>query len=398
VKRFALVFALVVVFAGVLAGSASALAFDDTSSFGCTTPNDVVWTCPQGSVGSPYSVQFYSRAGCTPYVEFSVASGGLPPGLSISPSGLLSGTPTQAGMWEPWMRVKDIPSSQGGISWCADDRSAERQFIFNILPGLDLEPATVPPGTVGSSYSATLTVTPAGTQTFTVTAGTLPPGLDLGSSNGAISGTPTTAGSYPFKVQVTDNQGRSIAREYKIDVANPIVVSPLALQGQSGEHSEVGTALSGTLSATGGNGTLTWSLASGSLPTGVELGPDGTISGTPTTAGTFTFTAQVTDVDGRAATVSQTLIVASTLGFKTLALKSARVGRLYSAKLKTLGGVAPVKWKILGGKLPRGIRFDKTLGVFAGTAKREGTYRVSVQATDALGVTAKKTYVLVVKA
>ena len=47
--------------------------------------------------------------------------------------------------------------------------------------------------------------------------------------------------------------------------------------------------------------------------------------------------------------------------------------------------------------MPRGIRFDKKLGVFAGTPKREGTYRVSVQATDALGVTSKKTFVLVVK-
>jgi len=105
VKRFALVFALVVVLAGLVVAAASALAFSDASDFACKTPNDAVWTCPTGSVGTPYSVQFKARSGCSdpvgggPYVKYSVASGGLPPGLSLSSSGLLSGTPTQAGTW-----------------------------------------------------------------------------------------------------------------------------------------------------------------------------------------------------------------------------------------------------------------------------------------------------------
>jgi len=398
VKRFALVFALVVVLAGLVVAAASALAFSDASDFACKTPNDAVWTCPTGSVGTPYSVQFKARSGCSdpvgggPYVKYSVASGGLPPGLSLSSSGLLSGTPTQAGTWEPWIRVEDYVEN-----WCADTAHTERQFIFNVLTGLDLEPSSVPPGTVGASYSATLSVTPAGTHTFAVTAGALPPGLALDASNGAISGTPTTVGSYPFKVQVSDTDGRSISREYNINVANPIAISPPALQGQRAGRGEVGIALSGQLTATGGNGAFTWTVAGGTPPTGVTLGADGTVSGTPSAAGNYTFTAQAADVDGRTATVNIPLTVASNLSFKTLALKPAKVGKLYTAKLKTIGGVAPVKWKILGGKLPRGIRFDKKLGVFAGTPKREGTYRVSVQATDALGVTSRKTFVLVVK-
>lgn len=396
-KRFALVFALVVVLAGTVVAAASALAFDDSSSFACTTPDDVVWTCPTGTVGTPYSVQFLSRAGCSPYVEFSVASGGLPPGLSITPSGLLSGTPTQAGTWEVWMQVKDIPASQGGVVWCADDRAAQRQFIFNVQPGLSMEPASMPPGTVGASYSTALAVTPTSTLTFSVTSGALPPGLSLGTSDGVISGTPTGTGTFPFKVEAKASDGRTIAREYSINVANPLAITPLALVGQRSGQSEIGVALSGKVTATGGNGTLTWTVKSGSLPTGVTLGSDGTISGTPTATGTYAFTAQVADTDGRTATVDQTLVVAPKLGFKTVKLKTARAGKLYSATLKTLGGVAPVKWKILGGKLPHGIRFQKNLGVFAGTAKKAGTYRVSVEATDALGVKSKKTFVLVVK-
>lgn len=397
-KRFALVFALAVVVGGVFAAGASALAFDDGSEFACTTPDDVTWTCPTGTVGTPYSVQFYSRSGCSPYVEFSVASGGLPPGLSISPSGLLSGTPTQAGSWEAWMQVKDIPASQGGVSWCADDRATQKLFRFNVQPGLDMEPASVPPGTVGVSYSAALTVTPTTSLTFSVASGALPPGLSLAASTGVFSGTPTATGAFPFKVQARASDGRTIAREYSINVANPLAITPLALQGQRSGRGEIGVAVSGKLAATGGNGALTWTLKSGSLPTGVTLGPDGTISGTPSAAGSYAFTAQVADVDGRTATVEETIVVAPSLGIRTVTLKSARVGKLYGAKLKTLGGVSPVRWKLLGGKLPKGIRFQKTLGAFAGTAKRVGTYRVSVQATDALGVTTKKTFTLVVKA
>lgn len=392
-KRFALVFALVVVLAGVIVAAASALAFDDTDKFACKTPNDVVWTCPTGSVGQPYSVQFYARAGCSPdFVEYSVASGGLPPGLSISSSGLVSGTPTQAGTWEPWMRVKDVPQS-----WCTDDRSAERQFIFNVLPGLDLQPGSVPVGTTGVAYSVTLTATPSGTHSFAITSGGLPPGLSLDASTGAISGTPTTPGSYPFKAQVSDSDGRKTAREYTINVANPVVIAAPSLKGQRADRGEVGVAVSGQLSATGGNGTLTWTLANGTLPTGVTLGADGAVSGTPSAAGGFAATVQAADADGRTATVNVELTIAGQLTFKTLTLKAAKAGRLYRAPVKTLGGVAPLKWKVTG-KLPRGIRFAKTLGVFSGTAKREGTYRVSVQVTDVLGVTSKKTFKLVVKA
>jgi hypothetical protein len=96
--------------------------------------------------------------------------------------------------------------------------------------------------------------------------------------------------------------------------------------------------------------------------------------------------------------VDALLAVASKLSVKTLALRTARVGRLYKAKVATLGGALPVKWTILRGTLPRGIHFAKKLGMFIGTPKREGKYRVTLQVVDALGIKAQKTLFLTVNA
>ena len=79
-------------------------------------------------------------------------------------------------------------------------------------------------------------------------------------------------------------------------------------------------------------------------------------------------------------------------------LRTGKVGRLYRAKVATSGGIAPRKWKIKRGPLPRGIRFDRTLGVLSGTPARPGRYRVTFEATDALKVTASKTLVIEVLA
>ena len=152
------------------------------------------------------------------------------------------------------------------------------------------------------------------------------------------------------------------------------------------------------LAATGGTGTYTWSLTSGALPPGLTLA-DGAIAGTPTTAGIYRFTATVTDSEGRVANYPARIVVADKLAISTVLLPS-RDGRqaLLPAKLKTLGGVKPATWRIVRGPLPRGFRFDRTTGQLFGIPTRPGRYRVTFEATDALGVTAKKTLSIVVLA
>jgi hypothetical protein len=365
-----------------------------------------VFSCPSGLVGQHYSIQLVSWGGCGPALpyQYKILNGALPGGLTLSTSGQISGTPTGAGPSSFWIELSDEnPPSQ---SWCVPS-TAERPFSININPGLRIEQNAVAGGTIGQPYAQTLTATqvstlnpPAGPQvtaTWSVQSGTLPPGITL-APTGALAGTPTTEGSYQFVVKAVNGE-TSDTETYTIVVRQPVVISSPFGNVAKPPKSEVGAAFEAALTATGGSGTYTWTLAGGALPTGVAFDTTtGAISGTPDTAGRFAFSITATDSEGRVTTLNATLGVAGKLTFKTLALKSAKVGKLYKAKLKTLAGVAPLRWKILGGKLPIGIRFAKKLGEFSGKARHAGSYRVSVQATDALGVTVKKTFVLLVKA
>ena len=152
-----------------------------------------------------------------------------------------------------------------------------------------------------------------------------------------------------------------------------------------------------TLTATGGSGTYAWSLTSGALPPGLIL-EEGAISGTPTTAGVYAFTATLTDTEGRVANYPARIVVAQKLVVSTLLLRPARQGVYYQAKLKTTGGVVPRTWRIARGPLPRGLRFDRSAGMVFGIPTRPGRYRVTFEATDALGVKATKTLAIVVAA
>ena len=156
---------------------------------------------------------------------------------------------------------------------------------------LSITTTSLPDGIVGTAYSATLAATGgSGTYTWSIASGNLPDGLTLDASTGTISGTPTTAGTYDFTVQVTDGT-QTATKDLSIKVNAVLSITTTSLP-----DGIVGTAYSATLAATGGSGTYTWSIASGNLPDGLTLDAStGTISGTPTTAGTYDFTVQVTD-------------------------------------------------------------------------------------------------------
>ena len=162
---------------------------------------------------------------------------------------------------------------------------------------LTITTTSLPAGTVGSSYNQTVVATGGTTPyAWSLATGSLPAGLTLAPS-GAISGTPTTAGTSNFTVSVTDNSTptKQTATQALSIVANPAAAAPLTITTTSLPAGTVGSSYNQTVVATGGTIPYAWSLATGSLPAGLTLAPSGAISGTPTKQGTYSFTVSVTD-------------------------------------------------------------------------------------------------------
>lgn len=166
-----------------------------------------------------------------------------------------------------------------------------------VCPVITLSPQTLPNGEVGTAYSATITASgsTALPYTFSVSSGALPTGLSLDPMTGEITGTPTAFGTFNFTITATDTDGCFGSQAYTVVIAAQgcpvITLSPLALPSGF-----VGFPYDETVSASGGTPPYTFTITGGALPTGLLLDPaTGTIAGTPTASGIFSFTITATD-------------------------------------------------------------------------------------------------------
>ena len=288
----------------------------------------------------------------------------------------------------------DPPDEGRGCS--SRDNSEEHVSSSTILPGvprLVIGPESAPPGTVSTRYSLQMTASVPDSKTWAIATGALPTGLTLGATNGLISGTPTVAGTYTFTVRAEIDPQRVDTKTLAITVRDRVAIASAVTP-----LSEVGVPFVLPLSATGGTGTFTWALSSGALPTGVALGPTGTIAGRPTEAGRFAFTVTASDTEGRTGAYTGTMTTAERIAVVAQRFRPAKVGRFYQARLRSTGGVEPAIWRIKRGPLPRGISFDRERGLFYGTPTRARTYRIQVEIQDSLRVRSASTVTLVVKA
>lgn len=164
-----------------------------------------------------------------------------------------------------------------------------------VVGGVSISTSSLPLGVIEAAYSATVIATGGiSPYSWAVTAGSLPPGLSL-SASGAILGTPTAAGTFTFTVTVTDSESptpstASAALSITINAALEIITPAPSLPGCL-----TGASYNQTLQASGGISPYTWALSSGTLPPGLTLSSNGQLAGTPTTAGSFTFTVAVMD-------------------------------------------------------------------------------------------------------
>jgi large repetitive protein len=407
-KRFALIAVLAAVVCGVAATPGSAASFNDSAPCPADGP---LLVCPTMYVGQAVQLQLLAHDGCDVY-RWEMVNGGLPAGLSMSSRGLVTGVPTAPGSTRPWVWVHDLTASEGGPSWCGGDNHSERQFVFNVVggsgnpaptptpapapqPALQITTGALANATEGTNYTATLSASGGGSLTWTLSAGSLPAGVTLG-SNGVVSGTPTGAGSYTFTVRV-EGGGRSTSKQFEL-----VVVQKLTASAPAAQTWEVGRPLQISIDAKGGTPGYSWQVT-GTLPLHTGFvgdkgnGSTSFLQGVPGEAGTFPIVLTVTDAAGASAQVTVTLTVAPKLRIETLAIGRAQVGKRYRLALVFSGGVGETRWVLAGGSLPSGVTLDPATGLISGKPRRPGKFRFTVAVTDALGAKAAMTYTLVVR-
>jgi hypothetical protein len=267
------------------------------------------WWLPAGNIGAVYSQPIQTVGGFGPLTFYilNVIPGtrGLPPGLNLDlTTGIVSGIPIgPAGTFDFTIAVQDGPGAANAVFGILIDPSGPPQITTSSLPT----------GTLSVLYNQPLQAAAGiGPLTWSISAGSLPPGLTFGPpSTGPrviISGTPTTQGTFNFKVTVTDTVRQVDTRALSITISLP---APPTITTTTLPAGSIGQTYNQPVMATG-TGPLTWSISAGALPPGLNLNATtGTITGSPTATGTFPFTVRVADTFGQNDTQPRSILVST---------------------------------------------------------------------------------------
>jgi hypothetical protein len=351
------------------------------------------------------SVTLAATGGTGTYTSWTVTSGSVPTGLTLSSAGVLSGTPTTAGSYSFTVKVTDSASN-----------TASATFILTVESTLSITTTSLTSAASGNAYSQSLAATGGSggylwsvSTTATNTLTTYNLGL---SSAGVVSGTPSTIGTADFTAVVTDSAGHTASQAFSI------AVSSLTISTSTLTYGVVGTAYSQTLTASGGSGTYAWTVTSGSsnlAALGLTVTTAGILTSNGTalaTAGSASFTVQATDSSNNTtATASYTVSVYAALAFTTTSLSSAIHNTTYSDVIQTSGGSGNYTWTVNGTAIPTTATATALTngggltGLDSGGAELQiggiptsyGTITLVVQITDTVtGASVSKTYTITV--
>ena len=308
---------------------------------------------------------------------WSIATGSLPEGLQLnSATGAITGTPTTSGNFTFTLRV--------------ENQAGHRDRNFSLIIDASEFAPVIQGNPAGSRVGENFNWTPStsGHQpiiSWSLTAGSLPPGLQLNQSTGQISGIPTQTGRFDFTLRAENAYGIG-TRNFAMTVQAAQL--PQVLTNWIGNNGRVGEAFSFTLSASAGIDTI-WGIASGSLPPGLHLdATTGVISGVPTQQGGFSFGVYVRNAVGVSNTVSLSINVQASLTLNNMfwaSIPTGRVDEFFSAPVASISGGLPITFTITMGSLPPGLMLDPTTGAITGLPAQSGNFSFSVMAQNSEG-------------
>lgn len=355
---------------------------------------------PNGAIAAAYSQTITASGGVAPY-SFAVTAGALPAGLSLSSGGVLGGTPTAGGSFNFTITATDSSPFPGPFA------GSQAYTLVVSAPTIVLPATGLAGGTVGTAYSASITAASGGTApySYAVTAGALPGGLSLSAATGAITGTPSAAGTFNFSITATDSSTGTgpytATRSYAITVIDtPPVANAVSI---TVAYNAAATPV--TLNITGGTPT---SVAVASAPShGTAIASGTTITYQPTTGygGPDSFTYTATNSGGTSAPATVTVTVSDPVITTTASGSfSATVGLPYSQTITLFGGAQPWSgYQVTN--LPAGLSITATTAnsvTVSGTPTQAGSFSLTGSATDSSTgngpYTVSEVYVLTVAA
>lgn len=337
-------------------------------------------TLAVGLVGQSYEVELTAAGGTAPY-QWEVASGEVPTGITLGEDGVFSGIPMTAGEYTFTARVTD-----------AFLQKETRSFTVSVAPYVIVTDVTIPASRVDVAVDLQLTLSGGtGPYVWSHVEGDLPLGVSL-TAAGALTGAPTVAGSYEFKIEVADDNSLTAEKTFYWTVSDLEIATPATLPGAI-----LNVSYHTILSSSGGTIPYTWTVTGGALPAGLTLADDGVLSGTPAASGNFSFTAQVVDDDGFIASRVFSLAVAAMAPIPVIEpveFTPITVGAAFTHTITAANH--PTKFIVTG--LPKGMKavFSNGTSVISGRSSVSGTYQVAIQASNASGTSGRVTAQMVI--
>lgn len=340
---------------------------------------------PRGVIGIPYDATIQTTGGTSP--SFTLIEGSLPPGLSLSSSGRISGTPTAEGAFFVAVEAAEagLSSAQAGFEIVIDNGGGG---------GITVTPTNLPDARVGVPYSGMMSATGGSPPyAFQVISGR-PDWLTV-NAQGLMSGTPDAPGEFAMTVSVFDSETAD---------STAVVTLRVLESGPVGLVDSLPTGVTGRPYAQpvirGGIPPYQVTILDGAFPEGFSVDSDGVLSGQAATGGRWQVTLQVTDANTPQG---------SAAGAVTLEISELRPLEITATNLliptfndvnvpiPVQGGIPPYSWSIVQGALPAGLSLDTQGGRITGRIEEVTTSTITFLVQDSDGANAQQPIVVVTK-